>query len=171
MNGLVNDLNANIKKVADALNQFGVFYVEPPNDAYAKHRFCEPAPKSYHESEVGKNTWFWHWDYPIGHNDEGPETYAFDAGSPDKDNFFNVSQAALDIFIPDKEKQKSLSVSRYIGAEKALPHPCCKQSVLLQQPVLLLKNPSNPQIACSISTRSSEIVANAHNSLGGQSRT
>ena len=109
MNSLVHDLNAQIKSVADDLNTFGVFYVEPPNNEYAKHRFCEPASKSYHESEIGKKTWFWHWDYPIGKNDEGPDNYAFNAA--DKDNYFNVSQAALDVFVPNKEKQKNLSVS------------------------------------------------------------
>ncbi|KAI9711826.1 MAG: hypothetical protein M1820_001971 [Bogoriella megaspora] len=99
MNDLVDQLNDVIKSVAGELAASGVIYVEGHQGAYGSHRYCEPAPSNYHWSEVGAQTWFWHQDsvrYKEG--DEGSASSSA-----------NITQIVLDVLIPDKNVQASIS--------------------------------------------------------------
>lgn len=73
MNTIVENLNQQIKAVADEMAYVGVVYVGGVNHQFDTHRFCEPAPIEYLKDPIGSNTWFWSWGSP-GWEDgsEGP---------------------------------------------------------------------------------------------------
>ena len=102
MNQLVDDLNAVIKTVAENLKDLGVIYVDGFQGAYDTHRFCEPESQSYLTKPCGAKTWFWHDDCPMTPG-EGPTTDTLDSN--------NYTQQVLDLLIPDKSKQASISDS------------------------------------------------------------
>lgn len=100
MNDLVDDLNTVIKTVADSLKNLGVIYVEGFQDAYATHRFCEPESQDYLTKPCGAKTWFWHDNCPMTPG-EGPTADALETS--------NYTQQVLDLLIPDKDKQATIS--------------------------------------------------------------
>ncbi|KAF2164368.1 hypothetical protein M409DRAFT_25247 [Zasmidium cellare ATCC 36951] len=101
MNGLVSILNSKIQSVANQLRGVGIVWVDPPQDQYNGHRFCEPAPTDYQKQPVGSNTWIWH--LKSAHDGEGPSGTSTDNGG------FDLATMTLDYLVPDPGQRTSIS--------------------------------------------------------------
>jgi len=102
LNDLTKSVNGEIKKAAGDLASMGVIFVEGLDDAYKKHRYCEPETTHDDGVMVDYDTWFWS---PYAHfntksqgpgDPENPYDAADTFGRDERD------QALLDFIFPGK---------------------------------------------------------------------